>query len=364
MTQSARFLGLWLAWAGASACHLLPDIPDPLSLPRARVENLKQLHDGHGGYRYHGELLGDFGYLIEVTTGRQRDLVSTGSAITNPGHETLVNLVELLQMPPGRSGAADLQIEWCARLVSEDPSELVRERAALGLGEVGAWIGMGELVPPPGGVVYATPEEVAAGLEGLLRSLRLAREGAPEDGTVGRACAQVVGMSLNLDGAWRLLGVLPGLSNLAQSPEASAAIVDLRQHLRETLVNDGVDRALSDGSDRVRTAGLRAMVTIAGGHSLVGLLSQPRPGWSETVVLGIVDLVADVGIPFSELPVAQRGRCLSTLLGWSADHPAERVRVRSMIALRRLVPDGPASLREEDWLAWEREVRSGGSGSS
>ena len=108
--------------------------------------------------------------------------------VDNPGKETLENLAELLGSSPDRSRSADMQIQWCARLVSQDASELVRERAAIGLGDLGSWKGMKTLSHPPAPGQAAKPEQVAATLEGLLRSLRLAGEGQGEPGGVAAAC--------------------------------------------------------------------------------------------------------------------------------------------------------------------------------
>ncbi|MCH2107680.1 MAG: hypothetical protein MK291_13690, partial [Planctomycetes bacterium] len=126
----------------------------------------------------------------------------------------------------------------------------------------------------------------------------------------------------------------------------------LAAHLRVRLVEEGLYSALGDPSDIVRSAGLGATVQLFGPAAMTGYLVQPMPGWSDTVILGLVDLVADHGLPDPGQASAARSKCLVTLLSWAVDHPVERVRARSMLALQRVAPDGPSSLREEDWRRW------------
>lgn len=359
-----RRMSVALAFACAGGCHLLPELPDPLNFPAARAKNLEQLHDSRGGYRYHGVLLGDLGYLVETLSGRDRESYMSSDSIANPAQETMENLVELLDMSGGSGETANLQIEWCARLVHRDPSELVRERAALALGGLGRWAGLRELRPPLDPLGLATPEQVAVALEMLLRSLRLASEGQGEAGGVAAACAAAAELPLGVDGAWRLLSITGELMGLATGPEDRAALEQLRGVLGRLLIEGAIYASLSDESDRVRAAGLRSMVGIIGPRGLTGFLSQPLPGWSETIVLGIVDLVREFGLPGEGISPEAQGRCLQSLLGWAVEHPSARVRVRSMLALQRVVPDGPRSLREEEWHDWKQGAGEAASGSS
>jgi len=349
---------------GGSSCHLIPDIPDPLNIAEAKARNLEQLHADSGTYSYNATLLGDFGYIIESITGRDRRSNLSKSPVANPAKETMVNLIELMDSRPESSGAGDLQVQWCARLCASDPSALVRERAALGLGEVGAWAGFRAIRVAPQGVAYATPEEIGAALEGLLRGLRLRREGGDDGASLKSACLDARSLYLNVEGAWRLLSAATSLREQANDDEDKAELLTLSRHLRLRLVEEGLLSSLSDSSDLVRAAGLRSMVRLVGPQAMTGLLSQPMPGWSDTVILGLVDLVAEYGLPDEGVPVNVRGMCLRSILGWAVDHPAARVRTRSMLALQRAVPEGPRSLREEDWHRWGQSVGAWPSSSS
>ncbi len=352
LTRASLVLGLLTV----SSCHLIPDMPDPLNFPEAKARNLEELHSESGNYNYNATLLDDFGFLIELMTGKDRSSALSKSPVQNPAAETMVNLIDLMAASPKDPSTGNLQVQWCARLCASDPSAIVRERAALGLGEVGVWAGVDSLKAAPPGIVYATPEEVGAALEGILRGLRVMREGEDEGASLEAASAYAHGLYLNVEGAWRLLSATDSLMGRAPDLPSEDRLRALTRHLRVRLVEEGLFSALSDSSDLVRAAGLRSVVKIGGPDAMTGLLSQPMPGWSDTVILGLVDLVAQYGLPGGEDSELVRGKCLASLLGWAVDHPAARVRARSMIALQRIAPDGPRSLREEDWNSWGQSV--------
>ncbi|MCH2104760.1 MAG: hypothetical protein MK297_12230 [Planctomycetes bacterium] len=339
-----------------ASCHLVPAVPDPLNFPEAKARNLDELHAENGSYRYSANLLGDFGYLIESVTGRDRSGAVSPKTISNPAAETLANLVDLMATDPDSGVAGDLQVQWCARLCVSDPSALVRERAALGLGEVGKWVGVERLRPAPPGVTYATPEEIGLALEGILRGLRLEREGEDNGEALAEACKAALGLDYSLEGAWRLLSVNGELRAQASGSGAQAELMDLAKHLRVVLVEDGLRSALGDPSDLVRAAGVRATVSLFGSEAVTGYLSQPMPGWSDTVILGLVDIVAQKGLPGEDPASGPNAKCVATLVSWAIEHADPRVRARAMLALQRVAPDGPASLREEDWRAWAQSV--------
>jgi hypothetical protein len=334
------------------SCHLVPDMPDPLNFPEAKARNLEQLHSPDGSYRYNANILDDFGYLIESISGRDRDATLSPSAVANPASETLLNLADLLRSPPASGDAGDLQVQWCARLASSDPSALVRERAALGLGPLGRWSGIRGFRPLSGGP-FATPENVGGALEGLMRGLRLIREDGDEGEALKAACLAARSLNLDLEGAWRLLSATVALrGDHLLDAVAGAELQGLGAHLRVRLVEVGIYNSLNDPSDLVRAAALRSMVVILGPRAMAGFLSQPMPGWSDTVIVGIVDLVAQYGLPSEGVSDQVQFLCLSSLVDWALNHPSPRVRARAMLALQRGAPTGPRSLREEDWHRW------------
>ena len=342
---------LALALSMAGSCHLLPDMPDPLNFAGAKARNLEALHSTSGEYNYRADTVGDLGYLFEEIIGTDRLSSFAASPVANPSGETMVNILDLLACNPDDSDTVDLQIEWCARLCATDPSALVRERAATGLGELGVFVDVKSLPPLPASAGRATPDEIGAVIESVLRGLRAIRE-EDDSAPLELAVADGKALYLNGEGGWRLLAATRSLRKHASDASSLLILDGLSRHLRKRLIEEGVRTALADSSDLVQAAGLRSLVTIHGPVALSGFLNKPRIGWSDTIVVGLVDLVAQYGLPVRGTSPEVKEAQLTSLLEWAVDHPAARVRVRSMIALQRVAPDGPRSLREEDWHTW------------
>jgi hypothetical protein len=92
---------------------------------------------------------------------------------------------------------------------------------------------------------------------------------------------------------------------------------------------------------------------VNGPGELVTFLSNPSAKLSDELQLGLLELVIDHGLPEAGLSDNVRARCYTSVLALVTDHPSARVRVHGMLALQKLAPTGPGSLREEDWARWQ-----------
>ena len=117
------------------------------------------------------------------------------------------------------------------------------------------------------------------------------------------------------------------------------------------LIEIGLFQALIDRSDRVASAGLKGFVVIEGPDRLIPLLTQTQNSLTPELELSLLRLIRNYGLPAGMNPALRR-RCITSIVGLSTAHPSARVRVQGMLALGALIPDGPASLREEDWVRW------------
>ena len=70
------------------------------------------------------------------------------------------------------------------------------------------------------------------------------------------------------------------------------------------------------------------------------------------LLLGLLDHLGESGFPDDGVSAQLQGACVRSMLSLAVEHPSQRVRVRSMLVLQLVAPDGPRSLREEDWQRW------------
>ena len=341
-----------LAISGA-ACHMIPDPAGLVVFPEAHSRNLDELHRADGSYKYSGVLMGDLEYLIEAIRGRKRDDSKSPSLFASPSGETLENLVQLLSVDYSSSEARGLQLQWCARLAHNDESDVVREVAAEGLGRIALHLGLKEITPRPESSEAASPEDLAGALEALLRELRLQSEEGAEAEGFRTACEEAIALELDLEGAWRLHLISIELQGLEMPANAKASLLALNQDLEVKLIEAGLFAAMTDSSPRVAVAGLKGVINVNGPGELVTFLSNPSAKLSDELQLGLLELVIDHGLPEAGLSAEVRARCYSSVLALVIDHPSARVRVHGMLALQRLAPNGPGSLREEDWARWQ-----------
>lgn len=344
--------GLQAALLLSSGCHFLPDTSGLVVFPEAHSRNLAELHRSSGEYKYNGILLGDWGYLAEELQKRERSDFMSPSRIASPSAETVANLSQLLAADHSDPQARAEQLQWCARLVRSDASDLVREIAAQGLTEIALHLQITKIDPLPNQLDVVSEDDLVAVFQTLLREIRLSAEAGAETPEFRAACRNATGLALDLDGAWRLHRLAVELQTLEMDASAKASLYALVRDLEETLVEIGLYGAISDPMARVSLAGLEGYVRILGTKALLPSLTKPDIMLSEAIQFGLLRLTRIYGLPEAGIPPGQRRAILGTLVMLSTEHPSSRVRVQGMLALQAVTPNGPQSLREEDWVEW------------
>jgi hypothetical protein len=345
--------GLSAALLLSSACHLMPNPSRLVVFPEAHSRNLTELHRPDGQYKYNGILLGDWGYLAEELQNRDRGEFMSPARIPSPSAETIENLSELLSIDHSLPYARSQQLKWCARLVQSDESDLVRELSAVGLTAIGLHMGLKELKQPPPPEEASNADELSAVYAALLRELRLAAQDGHEGQGFLDVCQDAMQLPLNLEGAWRLHSFSVELQGLEMSPATRASLGLLIRDMEETLVGLGLFAAIEDRVNLVALAGLEGFVKISGSHRILPYLTRTDFALNETQLSGLLLLIRAHGLPDAGVAKNVRRACLSSLLGWAMNHPSAKVRVHAMLALQRVAPEGPKSIREEDWAQWQ-----------
>ena len=335
---------------------MLPDPSGLVVIPEAHSRNLSELHGADGSYSYSGILLGDLGYLVEELRGADRAELFNPASIPSPSSETLENLHQLLSADSSDPAARAQQLRWCVRLVQSDASDLVRELSAEGIADIGLGLGLTELKEIAAPEAVIGPNEIAEIFEVLLKEIRLGSETGDETSEFRSTCKRAGTLPLDIDGAWRLHALVSELQGLEMGPAAKATLYALSRDLEETLISVGLYAAITDRAERVALVGLEGYVQIVGPMALMPYLTTPDALLSELLLTGILKLIRDYGLPEAGLSTKDLTACYGTLLAWALDHPSSSVRVQAMLALKRLDPSGPLSLREEDWAQWRAPV--------
>ncbi len=337
------------------------------SLVRSNDWNLQQLHDGESRHKYSAALESDVEYFLrhEVT----RFLSSTGmqfarkspSDVEDPGSECLENLVELMHFDGSDPETSALQVEWFSRIAIEDPWKLSRERAVIALGRTGRLIRAGLPVKLPEAPPAAGAPEVSAALAALAQAAEVAR--ASDTSTthldLEAACQLVHGMTLDVAGARRALRVASELSNASGVRDADAKILThLSYELQRRCARQSLAAALLDTEPLVRAAAVQAAVDCAGLAALDPMLAQLRREPSPEVVIRVMHIVRDRGLPEvpAEVPPEAALKIRRTWMGniysLLSDRPEGPIRIAAMQALAKISGTALTSLREEDWQSW------------
>lgn len=358
-TSIAAGLLATLAAGPLGGCHVV----------EAKAWNLNEIHDEATRHRYTGAIEGDVEYFfrhvvagslaVGGATFKQKD----PAAIEDPAQACLENLVELEEFNDADIGVAAIQVEWFARLAVLDPWILSRERAVLGLARAakrqsaGIPTALGKDAQPAG------PQAASEALAGLVRAARPvlergARASASERLDLDAACRVVTDLVLDLDGARRLLRATAELADsVGDRNDAGQPLLRLSEDLQRRCIRQALAKALVDAEPRVRAAAVEASVASAGTNVLDEFLLQLDRESSPEVLLRIVDLVRQHGLPKGVPPGSKvtaevaRDLRLKALMDLLV-RPETSVRVGAMRALAHVSQDGPTSLREEDWQAW------------
>ena len=351
--QVATALGL-VALAG---CHVV----------ESQVWNLDQLHASEGRHLYHGALQNDLEYFLRhelalVLGDTTRDWLAKEAPdrIEDPSLECLANLIELAEYDPTDPRVSGRQVEWFSRLAAGDPARLSRERSTLELGRLGARLGTGlpEALDPA--IRASGPEDVSRAQAALVRAWRGGRgeDGAPPPDLAGAAAA-VRTLPLDLDGSRRMLRVATELlRSQGLGTEKGDVLAALVLDLERTCVRRALASALLDPEAVVRAAAVEAAVDCAGPEVLGPVLAQLGRERSTEVLLRVLALVAEHGLPAPPAELAPEAaaqwpeRMLGTIYGMLVQRSESVIRVAAMQTLGRVSGAGFESLREEDWQRW------------
>ena len=374
---------IWWTLAGlllalASSCSTINRVLslDFVDLPETRLANLEALHTPTGKHHYSAEMIGDFQYVMGrgrrsfagVSLGRAPSSTpgeAKMEAIENPAELCLEILSELLDFDPtGNPRLAGVQVSWSARIVIEDPSVLSRARAARGLGEQGARIGIGLPRQLAAEEPRATPDDVARLLSDLLTAWQNMREGTrllsgSDAPSVAQAMQAIRETTYDVNGARRVLVAVGSLfASTAKSDPGYAELVTLNDDLQRITIERALAQGILDSSPAVRAAIFRAAV-LAGGNDVLMVFMGALQREQDPLALRLyLEVVLERGLPApsnlvsGEEYLMLRERWLELLVTQAAEHPRSEVRVKAMQVLQVVAPDGPRSLREEDWETW------------
>lgn len=341
---------------------------DGCKVVQAKAWNLNELHDESTHHRYTAAIEGDTEYFFRhVVTGS----LGAGAnfekkepvAIEDPAQTCLENLVELGEHDGSSAEVAAIQVEWFARLAVLDPWMLSRERAVLGLARAARRLSAGIPTPLPKEAVPAGAQAASEALAGLVRAARPvldrgSRAAASERLDLEAACQVVTDLVLDLEGARRLLRATAELAGaVGDQNDAGKPLLRLAEDLQRRCIRQALAKALVDAEPRVRAAAVEASVASAGTNVLDEFLLQLGRENSPEVLLRVVDLVREQGLPTgvpegSKMTAEEaRERRLEALMDLLV-RPETSVRVGAMRALGGVSQAGFSSLREEDWQAW------------
>lgn len=360
-----------------------------------RVHNLNQLHADNGQHLRSGQLMTDFAYAIHVGflgvfTGVDDPVEKQATRFDDPVKDCLENLILLGEFDIRDPRTRAVQIEWFARLAVEDAWGLSRQHSVQRLGRIGRDMGLTiDALPAPEAAVIG-PDEARESLARLVAAVRplVARQGllptvgfhqtppawdeyaedAPPE--LALVCEQIDAMSLDLQGALRMLRAAALLE--ASTASADARVAPLRatiERLGQVCLLRSLIAALSDrapdgraGSHpgwrnaKVRGAALHATVQVLGPDALIPFV-QTLQTQDDAVQLAALRLVELRGLPQPENAtedewVRLRASWIESILRLAIDHANGQVRVRAMRALSTIRDSGSRSLSEDDWYAW------------
>lgn len=328
--------------------------------------NLKQLHDDESRHKYSAAVESDFEYFLRhelprfLNTGAQFGEKSP-SNIEDPGAECLENLVELAGFDGSDAVTSALQVEWFSRIAMDDPWKLSRERAVIALGRTGRLIRAGLPIKLPETPAPAGAPEVSAALAALAQAAAVARnrEGPTTHLDLEASCQVIRDMTLDVDGARRALRVASELSDASGvRPDDAELLRHLSYELQRSCTRQAIAAALLDTDAIVRAAAVEASVDCAGTTALDPMLAQLRREPAPEVVIRVMHLVRDRGLP--EIPpdvpadAAQKIRLtwMGNIYSLLSDRPEGPIRVAAMQALAKVSGTSLTSLREEDWQSW------------
>lgn len=361
------------------------------TIPEANLSNLRAAHQPDGSLSYRGDVQNTFQYVFsqwsellatDIVGFTDDGSVLSGSSseeglIPDPATVSLENLLAIAEADPGNLLHAGYQIEAFGWLGPDDQYVLGRERATLELGKAARRLGVGEPLSPP--AAPAGPAELSPVLAELARAVlgdvsfanlledaevapfEAAQAVASGDATFADARAALDTLELDRQGALRVLALCDVLlaqneARLTATDPVSTGLRELAREAQATIVGLALGECLEDEAAIVRAAAVRALASAPEGPP-PGLLelAATDPAW-EVSAAGL-DWIHDNGLPLARVPEAERPEArelwVRFLVG-QAQSPETRLSFNACRALVTAVPDGPRSLRPEDWTAWFR----------
>jgi len=348
------------------------------NLPRAKLANLREVHQPNGQMSYRGQVKNDMEFALSSALANSPihvqgldGLTAEDVAIEDPCGIDLENLNDLADANADDIFYSGVQVEAFGWLGPDDQYILGRERAVIELGHAAARLGLEEpLVTPQ---EAATAEELSPVLAGLARAGlgtlpqaledELAAAGESESQDLEAAIEAVRALSLDRAGALRALAVCDVLFHRSDALRSGGSIEAKRLHelaleLQMQIVGLALGEVLDDPAPVIRAAAYEALAKLPGGAPS-GLLQLAATDSDPEVASRGLLIVAHRGLPLERLPEDEReeGRALwiDFLVG-QCQVPDGRVSFAACKALNRVVLDGPGGLRAEAWTAWWRSL--------
>ncbi len=372
----ARELGALALLVGVSAC----------ASPRMHVWNLQQVHEDDGSASHSGNLrtgleamlLGgdDLGIAgAQSSSGPSMPSVADifgieGAAnekvepIEDPYGVAMENVIALASMDPeGDEELRALQVETLGWLAGDSAYPLVRERSTLALGKLGRILELEQLEEQLG------PEDSLGAAEtmDLLRPMISAARGQGDLIAAATALHEARLSRAGLRRAVRTVTILRfsgsksgGVRGLGNT-QSGEILRQLHDDLQGRLIAQSLSAALDNPNAQVRAAAIQASV-VATDNSLPSLIQGAVLRSSEeVVVVRALELLGRFGIPKWEGAASTAEEqsyrdswsrlCISVLRN-AFEGP---VAISAAQTLAKLEPDGPRSLRPEDWVRWYDE---------
>ena len=375
-------IGCLLALGAGTACKNTAVASANLDALLDADDHLRHVAPVRSGFRFYMESLLDPRWFGAESLSWQGKPV----AVPDPATTALENLLVLAK---GR-GSNELhrhmiQVRQFSRYALRSSGVLVRERAVLELAPHAQRLGLedlsGAFPDDPNQALHANAAELSALLAGLIETIepvvkngRAATETQKDDFRL--ACEQVDAERMELDGLWRMLKALETFAGRVDlDRELYEPLVDLSERLQRQSVQLALAGSTIDPAPRVRRAGFVAAKVTFGDEVLAeALLRLRQPGPQEPdrrfglqagaltedfMLRTFMGFLAEAGLPERQTltefeRTRERIQDLRSLLLIvnEGSHFEAQTRVATMAALKRIVPQGPRSLRAEDWVAW------------
>ncbi len=354
--------------------------------------NLDALLDTNNHLRHYAGVQSGWKYYLStlidprVFGANSANWLKSEKQIDDPAYLALENLLVVAEGEGAREAHRHIiQVRQFSRFARRSPGSLVRERAILELAPHARRLQMRDLSEVLDAESNAGPFANAADLSTLLAGLIdtlepvLQASSNPTDTQLSDfalACDQFEESKIEIDGLWRVLKAIETFAaRVDLQRESLAPLLNLSNRLQRRAIAFALAGGATDASPRVRSAALQSSFE-AFGHPVLqealNLLRRDQPKdkqplfgmvtasiVEDTVASRLFTLLADHGWPHVGLPNSleyRRNRFEDMRSALTIVHNraqfGSHTRLKTLQALRVLVPDGPQSLREEDWTGW------------